>query len=337
MESKYILDHVNCSSDIHKSNVFDVSAALTINPFITSNDHWGILPHTLLYVAAFPTGIKSGDVASNFRFKLDNGVNNTVCTNWGLLLETYKKVSNNPVVITAIHRDNRIRSIKMNEDGTITIFDDQMNEIQYESKLFSQFLLSSGITKKIILNMRESSKGAGYYSYLSDVLSFLNIINSTFNPDMFIKKRMKFEILTPQDKDDKGGKKLKPFKKENGDEWIPKKDFNYLYFENSSDIEQEHTNDYLFLKEENVPILYRQFLDLISSEDNQTKQLIRKFFSQINTFYRWSDYWINDIDDAITILTIINCYNKSSIPLNVDEKKIRDQFIGISKNVFSFE
>ena len=225
----------------------------------------------------------------------------------------------------------------MNEDGTITIFDDQMNEIQYESKLFSQFLLSSGITKKIILNMRESSKGAGYYSYLSDVLSFLNIINSTFNPDMFIKKRMKFEILTPQDKDDKGGKKLKPFKKENGDEWIPKKDFNYLYFENSSDIEQEHTNDYLFLKEENVPILYRQFLDLISSEDNQTKQLIRKFFSQINTFYRWSDYWINDIDDAITILTIINCYNKSSIPLNVDEKKIRDQFIGISKNVFSFE
>ena len=75
----------------------------------------------------------------------------------------------------------------------------------------------------------------------------------------------------------------------------------------------------------------------ISSEDNQTKQLIRKFFSQINTFYRWSDYWINDIDDAITILTIINCYNKSSIPLNVDEKKIRDQFIGISKNVFSFE
>ena len=339
MEKRFNFDSIICSADHTKHSVFDVAAALTKNAFRTHQEkskdcHWGIDTMAQLYLPAYPVACGSGDVASNFRFKYDQQTNNIVCGNWSHLLKEYKRITGQPVVVTEFHRDDRLRSIKMNEDGTINVLDSQeMKEVPMESKLFTQFLDSSSITPDMVQKMRKSSEGASYYSYLSDMLSFLNIINYHFNPDIFYKKTLQFEIIQSTDIDSKGKKKLTPVKNKKGKQWVPQEGFHYLYFKETMDKGTEDSMDYLFLNKENIPMVYQQLIQIISPEENNIKKLVRTFFSDINQFYRWSDYWVNDIDDALTIKMIIQCYNYTS--LTEEEIKVKQQLMDLSSVIFS--
>tara|TARA_B100000427_G_scaffold329111_1_gene344126 strand:+ start:779 stop:1792 length:1014 start_codon:yes stop_codon:yes gene_type:complete len=337
MNSTYTLNVVHCDTkDEGKNDAFDVAAAITTDSFATHpSGKWGINHRTNLYLPAYPSECGTGDVASNFRFKHDKDTNNNVCKNWISLLETYKKESTYPVVVTAINRNSRSLSIRMNEGGSVTVINKlTKEELEDETSLFSQFLTSNNITPDIMMKMRESSKGARYYTYLSDVLSFLNIINSKFNPEMFIQKTLQVNSVNTGDLDSEGNHIIKPFIQENGEEWKPKEGYDYLYFKESCTMDNSNTNNYLLLKDDFIPMMYHQFLQLISNEENDTKQKVRTFFSSINTFLRWSDYWINDIDDALTILAIIHCYRFTDT-LTKEEEHIKNNFSEIAKQVFS--
>ena len=325
MIPRFNYDSVKCSSDDTKECPCDVAAALI-------RDECEMNTNTQLYLPAYPTQCGTGDVASNFRFKHNKETNNSVCGNWLNLLGKYKEINDNPVVVTAFHRNNRLRSIKMNEDGTVTIYNKMTKEKDDdESKLFEEFLQSVDIDFEIMKKMRESSKGAKYYSYLSDALSLLNTVYFKFKPEMFFKKRLMCEIVCPNDVDSEGGKRLTPIMVDSK-EWVPNEGFNYLYFK-ECDNGVPDSMDYFFLKEENIPFIYGQFFKLLSKEENEVKQLVRRFFSDINTYYRWSDYWVNDIDDALTIKCIIHSYNYTS--LTEQEISIKGQFIQLSESIFS--
>ena len=50
------------------------------------------------------------------------------------------------------------------------------------------------------------------------------------------------------------------------------------------------------------------------------------------SYSRWSDYWVNDIDDALTILAIINSFK---LDQSTDSnKRILSKFEGIAKPWF---
>ena len=43
-------------------------------------------------------------------------------------------------------------------------------------------------------------------------------------------------------------------------------------------------------------------------DENETKKMVREFMVSHN-YYRLSDYWVNDVDDAFTIMMILNCFD----------------------------
>ena len=45
-----------------------------------------------------------------------------------------------------------------------------------------------------------------------------------------------------------------------------------------------------------------------NDRENGTKEMIRNYLSEMSMYNRYSDFWVNDIDDAFTILMIINAY-----------------------------
>ena len=59
------------------------------------------------------------------------------------------------------------------------------------------------------------------------------------------------------------------------------------------------------------------------------KKMIRNYLKNLNTYSRLSDFWLNDIDDAFTILMIINAYRYAE--LDEQDKMILKQFEDIAK------
>ena len=345
MNKSYVYEEVFCCKDgmldegspreNTRLDAFEVAGALTTDEIVTGlKGSWGIRPYTQLYIPAYPSECGTGDVASNFRFKEDKELNNIVSKNWMGILREYKEVTKNPVIITAVHRNDRLRSIKMNPDGSVIMIDKKTREeVPYESKLFTDFLLKYNIKGDDLMKIRESSIGSNYYSYLSDMISFLIMVNSKFSPDMFTIKKLMFEEIRPTDLDSEGNKRLNRVIKADGSEWTPIEGHNYLYFkEYSGSDEGGDTNDFLFLKKEYIDSIYDQLWELISTEESKTKELVRRFFSKVTMYLRWSDYWVNDVDDAFTILSIINCYNYSE--LTDEEQILKEKFTKIAERVF---
>ena len=60
--------------------------------------------------------------------------------------------------------------------------------------------------------------------------------------------------------------------------------------------------------EDYMPIVYEKMFNMLTLENNMTKTNVRKFMKSIQSYDRLSDFWVNDIDDAFTILMILNCY-----------------------------
>ena len=311
---------INCPYDGDRIHLEIAAAPMPSNEINTNFKE----SNTTLYVPAYPNQCGDGDVASNFRYKGDNEINNIVCSNWMEIFKNYKQ-TNKPVYITAISRNDRLISLKMKDDGSIIIIGNDKKELKNETHTMIQFLESFQFNKTVMKKVREASSGSHYYTYLADMISMINIMNSHFNPHMFKKVLLSPEIVP------KGDKRLKPVIKQDGKIWNPINGNDYLYFNTT---ESEDSLHFMFLKEEYIHVIYRQLQELISLNENSTKKMMRNYFLQmVDVYTRWSDFWINDIDDALTILMIINCFNHTRITSK--ENNIKTQFMEITKSFFN--
>ena len=77
-------------------------------------------PNTKLYIPATPSKLGTGEVASNFRYKHDVAINNSVVERWLQVFEAYNS-NENPVVVTSVGRDARYMTFKLLEDGKVNI------------------------------------------------------------------------------------------------------------------------------------------------------------------------------------------------------------------------
>ena len=62
--------------------------------------------------------------------------------------------------------------------------------------------------------------------------------------------------------------------------------------------------------------------------------MLRKFLSENSSYQRFSDYFVNDVDDYFTILMIKNAYEYiSESELSMDEKLVKSEIMNISESV----
>ena len=337
METVMSFDNVskNQSENYH----LEIASALLDYPDgnIMDDIFGSIKPNTTIFLPAMPNLIGMGDVASNFRFKHDATTNNLVVDRWNQLFEFYKK-NKNPVVITTIGRQSRCISLKMNEDGTVNIINLKTKQSdKTNTDIFTNFLHSFNIDQEKMKIIREASSGAKYYSYLADMMGFINIINWNYNKSLFRKMGYEFDLETQvvnttdvyHRKEVSGQKMLTPVTI-NGREWVPKDGFNYLYFNVQKYKSTPTSQTFVVFKEEHIDQLYQSLFDAISLEENTIKSQIRNYFNDVS-FTRYSDFWLNDVDDAFTILMILNCYRY--VELTEQEQIVKSNLEEISRKI----
>ena len=282
--------------------------------------------NTIIYIDGFPNSLGDGDVASNFRYKKNTEENNNGCEKWMKLFEgiKYSEVSDG-IYVSALPRDGRLRSYKMNEDGSFVVYDNKKNVLRDEVQLFNRFLSHSGIDGEKMKLLREASAGAKYYTYLADMLSLIMIVESHQETTPFTPKDLVPVIVKA------GDKRLQPVEK-NGRIWTPIEGNDYLYFEEVTSENQEMKVKFYFYRESSYAPLYQKLLQAISLEENTVKSDIRRFFCNLNAFDRWSDYGINDVDDILTIYMVINAFSHTN--LTEQEGSIKAQFDHIAESFF---
>uniref|UniRef100_A0A6C0L3D3 Uncharacterized protein n=1 Tax=viral metagenome TaxID=1070528 RepID=A0A6C0L3D3_9ZZZZ len=290
---------------------------------------------TTLYLPAKPSELGTGDVASNFRYKHDMKVNREVIDNWLTIFKTYSEnPSNNPVVITAVDRTERLYTFQLGESGEIDVIHNQiMKSVTLETKIMKEFLESSGITHEDMKNIRMATKDSDFRSYGADMIATITMVNWMFHPEIFKKEYLTPYIVSPEHTFSRAEVSGQPMLQPvviRGKEWKPKEGFDYLYFKDPS---YNVTNQCFMVPDPDcMPKIYHQLFEALSNEENGTKKMIREFFLKQSTFSRLSDFWLNDVDDGFTILMIIHCFKFCS--LSTEEEQVRDQFIEISKPWF---
>ena len=261
----------------------------------------------------------TGDVSSNLRYKHDKDRNNLVVRNTMEIL--YNISSRNwPVVITSYPREQRYKTFKLDPGGTIKVMNNGTSQEIVEDSLQMNEFIQKYITTVKFLEIRESTKGARYNSYLADMISFILMMNHHYHPEMFEEVVRKPCVFNTEKKSLVGKSPLRAFVK-NGREWIPKKGFDYLYFEEVYN-EKDGTR-FSVPKDGSIGKVYHQLKDLLSLDENGMKEMLRKFMSEYGGYKRFSDYWVNDIDDGLTILLIKNAY--SYCDLTDNDQKIVDE------------
>jgi hypothetical protein len=335
MNKGYALDNVECSKE---KQIYSVELASALMPCLELDEILNFVrdPNSTLFVPAMPNELGMGDVASNFRYKHDSELNNQVVENWMSIFKELPNKHSNPVVITAIGRSSRLYTMKMLEDGSIQIIDNTIrSEDMDKTSLFQGFLSSFDIDADKLLKIRMSSEGARFNTYLADMIGFLNVVNWFYNRDIFYTKTLepyKVNTTMTYHRAEVSGQKMLTPVVINGKQWTPKEDFDYLYFRDQDKIGGAN-NSFCMVSDEHFPLVYSQLFDAISPEDNSVKEMIRNYFTSINKHVRHSDFWVNDVDDAFTLLMIANCF-KAKDSLTVLEGHILSQFETIIERVF---
>lgn len=254
-------------------------------------------------------GIGEQDPASNLRYKDDLDTNNKVVNNYMDMYESYKILNDNPVVISTYSRKQRKYSFKMEEDGSFTCTNMITKEIEKDKKvIIENFTSSFGITFEKMKKLRECSKGAKYYTYMADCISFILQYFYFYNSNTYETKKIE-PVVVDTNTTENGSKVLQEVT--SGDRvWKPKDNQLYLYYKKGN----SESQDYLIPKVEKVDEIYEFFWDLMSLEDNDYKAKIREYILSLNEYKRWSDYCKNDVDDVFTILMILNCFMNKKIP-----------------------
>ena len=307
-------NEIECGNHLGQ-NIIELASALLGEDEMLSNMIGKLsMPDTTLFLPAMPNRLGMGDVASNFRYKHDMDQNNVVVQRWlGVFREYKKNINKNPVVITAVSRADRYMTFKLLENGLIEVLNNQNDNTLYihGTAIMAKFLDGHGITREHMKKIRMSSEGARFNTYMADMIGFMNILNFKYHPEMYDKSFMKPHIVTPKCKfhraEVEGESMLQPVVI-NGKEWQPKPGFNYLYFLNPSYKDCDVSQVFHILKPGSMPKVYNQIFEALDDRENGTKEMIRNYLSKMSMYNRYSDFWVNDIDDAFTILMIINAY-----------------------------
>jgi hypothetical protein len=290
-----------------------------------------------------------GDTASNFRFKTDKDKNNVVVSNLTELFKLYHEQQKNketpePVVVTSVPRKMRTQVYHMGKcevDSGVTATgeiwvssstaeDPTTQRLTTETETIQKFIEKMGIEVEFA-QMANSTEGAGYRTYMADLISFVLMIDYHFHKEMFERKKFEAVRVKADDKDESGEPLLKEFDQGGGRMWKPREGHDYLYFkEVAASYDSDHTNTFCYPKEGSLDKVYSQIHQLLSLEESGFKEMVRKFFSEVKSYGRISDHWLNDIDDPFTFYMFYNCYLYSCTE---EENKVKDQ---IEKIIQSF-
>lgn len=281
-----------------------------------------------LFLNSIPAELGVGDVSSNLRYKHDKDVNHAVVKNTVTFLEFYRKMNDNPVVVTAFPRPQRYYSFKMNEDGTIEVKNNKTGTREEDKEeILNTFFEKVGLDLSKRQRMRMSSEGAHFYTYLADVLSVIVQMDYYYHPEMFEEVSLCPDVVNATTGDVCGNLRLKPVTSSSGRVWKPTPDFEYLYFSKES---SSQTQKYMFPKEGSIEKVYSQFWELLRDTENGSKKMLREHFANVNEWKRWSDYSVNDVDDGITACMVLFAHNTvSNGELGDLEKRTKVKFQGM--------
>lgn len=246
--------------------------------------------------------VKEGRPPSNYRYTKDKQLNQNVIYNLLYLIthSSYRGIQS-PIFINTIPRDWRLLSFKILDTGVIqtTIKQDQLygyTETELSSLVHS-FLDSVGIQTKQLVKLRESCQGAKYNTYLIDMISFLyQVHNSSSDIHNYFEKEVRLPTI----------------------------------YENPGEIQSIYMNTVLSKhtayqfwvpRKHSIQMIYTEWIEAITLEDNFVKESIRNYINS-HIVYRWTDFDVNDIDDALTLLMIYHAYHTKASPLSRIETKI---------------
>ena len=285
-----------------------------------------------LSIEAELKSLGEGDTASNLRFKGDKDKNNHVVSNYMKLFETYAPTEK-PIIITTVPRKHRYITYSLTEGGEIEAHNSNTKGFMAkETTTMKEFLESMNIDRTKVASMREASSGAGYRTYLADALAFIYLVDSHFHREMFEQRRKTPFVVNTQTLDEDGNAVLTEIDS-GGRKWVPKEGFDYLYFTGEETprgdllTEKKYENIFWEPKEGSIVKVYFQLNELLSKEENGMKKMVRDYMGLLGTYNRFSDYWVNDVDDALTIYMIYGAYKYAT--LTTEEEMIKDQLFKI--------
>lgn len=316
MSFKYRVENVPCSDE--GNMLVEVAAGLTLE-----KDQFNDIlekmfkKNPLFFIQGDLKKRGEKDTASNFRSKVSLEENNQVVDNFE---ELFKKISSlgDTMTITSYPREVRYYSAKIDEEGNMIVNNNSSKKVDEE---FTN--LVQGFLKKYQINMkkyRECCSGARYNTYLADVLSFILMILSFSNPEMFEEKIMSVDI---------GLNDLEDVPQKNKEAWKAKPDHKYLYFK---DCGEGEGIKFRVPKSESIGIVYEMMKNILKDGENREKKLVRDTMTEHLSYDRFSDYWKNDVDDGISMLMIYHCFN--DVELNSQEIEIKKSLSQIIQTVF---
>lgn len=255
--------------------------------------------NTLVCISGELKTPNEGKPASNFRYEKDEFINENVIQNYFELFRDYHSITYKPIVVTTIPRSWRLYSWKFTEEGTIIKKNNLTDDSEIHNELINM-LYKFGIDNQKLKLIRESCKNSKYNSYLIDMISFIyQVLFHQENYYNIFKSEYRTPVSILGDEENTQG-------------WKPNENMNYLYFDHC-----KNEDGYVFItpKEDSVENIYHLFELAISPYENKMKYLIRKHLSEC-TINRWSDFDVNDTDDAFTIIMILHSYTCDSIDHN---------------------
>jgi hypothetical protein len=254
-----------------------------------------IYENTTLCISGELKEVGEGIPASNYRFKNDKDKNKNVIRNYQYLFQQFKKITKGkPILVTTIPRSLRILSFHILENGQITC-KSKSEEIEATlySKSMEEMLQKYNITQKNMTQIRESCSDSKYNTYLIDMISFLyqiKVDTPEFHEIFDSEYRNVISIL---------GENIP-----NGNEKY-EKGTSYMFMNKAS-----CNGGYIFFRPTlgSIPIIYKEFFEAINLSDNDTKLKIRSHCCHYG-IERWTDFDVNDTDDAFTILMIYHAFH----------------------------
>ena len=313
------IEDVNSSRDMDTvPNInMEIAAALVVGDInvlfkgILSQDKPEILQKLNIYIQGDLKKLGDGLTCSNFRKKTDSVTNNRVVQNMFNLMTFMDK----PKCITSYPRT--VRTITVNLDGMEKYGKDivVLNNKKYDDTKTS--ILSKFIQVHMgdVSRFKRFCEGSKYNTYLIDCMAFIIMMFHTASKSEDI-----FDVHYLEPHIEKGNT-MSSVESPDGRVWDPDPKHNYLYHK-ETDVRTDK-NMYIIPKNDSIGMVYTAMFQLfVIGKDNRYKSMVRTFIR--NTCYlRWSDFWINDIDDGMTILMIRNAYNDCE--LSEEDIVIRDR------------
>jgi len=328
MNAKYQINTIHGSGTMV---ITEVAAALVQEtPEVLS-----FLGDATLSIEAELKCLGQGETASNLRFKGDKETNNKVVSNYMEVFKTYA-LTRKPIIITTVPRNHRYITYTLTEGGEIEAHNSNTKSFMAkETLILKEFLESMNIDQTKVRGMREASSGAGYRTYLADALAFIYLVDSHYCRKMFVQRRKTPFVVNTRTQDEDGHTILTEINS-GGRKWVPKEGYDYLYFTSNTyqsdksenpPVEKKYENIFWEPYEGSIVTVYFQLNELLSTEENSMKKMVRDYMGLLGTYNRFSDYWINDVDDALTIYMICGAYQYAT--LTAEEELIKDQLFKI--------